>query len=316
MVRRCQEGMSRLVAESRPLFAGSGAEGAFVTFPTPDRITIGWIGAARVYLLGQHVKQLSRDHTLLNDYLLAVPELTPEQIAEIPAKVTTRSIGALVEIDHPMVQPEVREVSLEADDVLVLVPRGIDETILDDPRLCELRSPEAMAKLVVAHAIEHEPDVSSGAIVLRRASAAAVKKPTTPIRALIARCPDEATESVIADWCEENERRALVPWLRSAIADVRFCAVQHLAATLDGVATREAFFAARRLARVLEMRTSYGLVADLSFADAQTRPCPTCGHPAWVGRDGDGASAHDGWTLCVRELHVVPIGEGPRSRNK
>jgi hypothetical protein len=74
------------------------------------------------------------------------------------------------------------------------------------------------------------------------------------IRDLVAQCPDRATESVIADWCEENGRAELAASLRSDGAGLRARAIGHLAATLadDAPLTRESFLAAVRYFEALD----------------------------------------------------------------
>src|SRR5687768_7245566 len=49
------------------------------------RLFVGHVGDSRAYRVrGGNIEQLTRDHSLINDYLLAMPELTDEQRAELP----------------------------------------------------------------------------------------------------------------------------------------------------------------------------------------------------------------------------------------
>lgn len=69
------------------------------------------------------------------------------------------------------------------------------------------------------------------------------------IAELLAKCPDPAAESVLADWCEENGRPFLVAPLRSPDEALRAEAVAHLKGTLDDAVTAPKFFAAWALFR-------------------------------------------------------------------
>jgi serine/threonine protein phosphatase PrpC len=100
--------------------------------PDKNRIFIGHVGDSRCYRVrGNRIDLLTRDHSLLNDYLLAMPELTEDQKNELPRNVITRALG---------MQKDVL-VDLQADepvsgDIYVLCSDGLngmlrDEEILD-----------------------------------------------------------------------------------------------------------------------------------------------------------------------------------------
>ncbi len=58
------------------------------------KMYIGHVGDSRAYRVrGGQIKQMTRDHSLVNDYLLAMPELTEEQRSELPKNVITRALG-------------------------------------------------------------------------------------------------------------------------------------------------------------------------------------------------------------------------------
>lgn len=173
VVQRCVDRFHELHAKSEVLFAGSGAAGVFATFPEPDRIEIGWIGCGRAYRLGEKIEQLSHDHSLLNEYLRHVPQLTEEQIEELRRlDVSVRAIGLKKSgaegPPHSTDKPDVLACTLGPDEWLVLVPRGFDEKILGDPRIKRAKTAEAAAKLIVALAVAEDPDGPTGAVVIRR----------------------------------------------------------------------------------------------------------------------------------------------------
>ena len=58
------------------------------------RLYVGHVGDSRAYRVrGETIVQLTRDHSLLNDYLAAMPDLSEEQQAEVPRNVITRALG-------------------------------------------------------------------------------------------------------------------------------------------------------------------------------------------------------------------------------
>ncbi len=58
------------------------------------KMYIGHVGDSRAYRVrGGEIRQMTRDHSLVNDYLLAMPELTDEQKSELPKNVITRALG-------------------------------------------------------------------------------------------------------------------------------------------------------------------------------------------------------------------------------
>src|SRR3954470_6135307 len=73
--------------------------------PRKNRMYIGHVGDSRCYRVREGVIQLlTRDHSLINDYLLAMPDLTEEQRSELPKNVITRALGmqdqVVVDLQH------------------------------------------------------------------------------------------------------------------------------------------------------------------------------------------------------------------------
>ena len=64
-------------------------------FAREDRkIHIAHVGDSRAYRIrGRNIVQLTRDHSLLNDYLLVMPNLTDAQKGRLPTNVITRALG-------------------------------------------------------------------------------------------------------------------------------------------------------------------------------------------------------------------------------
>ena len=76
-----------------PAHRGQGTTAEVAVF---DRrhVGIGHVGDSRSYRVRSGaITLLTRDHSLINDYLTALPDLTPEQIDELPRNVITRALG-------------------------------------------------------------------------------------------------------------------------------------------------------------------------------------------------------------------------------
>jgi PPM family protein phosphatase len=96
--------------------------------PRKSRIYIGHVGDSRCYRVrDKKIELLTRDHSLVNDYLLAMPDLTEEQRADLPRNVITRALGmqdqVVVDIQHDA--PNV-------GDVYILCSDGLSGMITDD----------------------------------------------------------------------------------------------------------------------------------------------------------------------------------------
>src|SRR5215831_18886267 len=88
---------------------------------------IGHVGDSRCYRIRAGLIQLlTRDHSLINDYLLAMPDLTEEQRSELPKNVITRALGmqdqVVVDIQHDDPRP---------GDVYVLCSDGLSGMVED-----------------------------------------------------------------------------------------------------------------------------------------------------------------------------------------
>ena len=96
--------------------------------PRKQRMYIGHVGDSRCYRVrGGAILLLTRDHSLINDYLLAMPDLTEEQRSELPKNVITRALGmqdqVVVDLQHDDPVP---------NDVYVLCSDGLSGMIPDE----------------------------------------------------------------------------------------------------------------------------------------------------------------------------------------
>jgi len=94
---------------------------------------VGHVGDSRVYFFRQGVlKQLTEDHSLLNDYLKA-KKLTPEEIENFPHKnVIVRALGM-----RETVQVDVSKVEPREGDVFLLCSDGLSGMVTD-PQIQEV----------------------------------------------------------------------------------------------------------------------------------------------------------------------------------
>ncbi len=92
------------------------------------RMYIGHVGDSRCYRIrGGQIQQLTRDHSLFNDYLLAMPDLTEEQRRELPKNVITRALGM-----QDQVAVDLQNDESQAGDVYVLCSDGLSGMVTDE----------------------------------------------------------------------------------------------------------------------------------------------------------------------------------------
>jgi len=116
-----------------------------------NKVYVAHVGDSRCYRVRDgEIALLTRDHSLLNDYLLVMPDMTQEQKDELPKNVITRALGMqdTVEVDlipeHP--QP---------GDLYVLCSDGLSGMVHD----------ESIRDLVLEHADNNDLDNVAQALV-------------------------------------------------------------------------------------------------------------------------------------------------------
>jgi PPM family protein phosphatase len=134
--------------------------------PKKNRIFIGHVGDSRCYRVRRgELRQMTRDHSLINDYLMAMPDLTEEQKSELPKNVITRALG---------MQDQVM-VDLQADDpqpgdMYLLCSDGLSGMMGDDEILDILMSTGDIlegCRRLVARANEHGGEDNITAVLVR-----------------------------------------------------------------------------------------------------------------------------------------------------
>jgi serine/threonine protein phosphatase PrpC len=92
------------------------------------RMYIGHVGDSRCYRIRDaQIQLMTRDHSLINDYLLAMPDLTDEQKNELPKNVITRALGMQ---DHVVV--DLQHDDPRQGDIYVLCSDGLSGMVSDD----------------------------------------------------------------------------------------------------------------------------------------------------------------------------------------
>jgi serine/threonine protein phosphatase PrpC len=96
--------------------------------PSKRRMYIGHVGDSRCYRVRDGAIQLlTRDHSLINDYLLAMPDLTEEQRSELPKNVITRALGMQDQVVVDLQHDDPKD-----GDVYVLCSDGLSGMIPDE----------------------------------------------------------------------------------------------------------------------------------------------------------------------------------------
>src|ERR1700678_725808 len=93
-----------------------------------QRIYIGHVGDSRCYRVRHgKIQQMTRDHSLINDYLVAMPDLSDEQRSELPKNVITRALGmqdqVVVDLQHD---------DPHSGDVYILCSDGLSGMMTDE----------------------------------------------------------------------------------------------------------------------------------------------------------------------------------------
>ncbi len=131
------------------------------------KIHIAHVGDSRAYRVrAGDITQLTRDHSLLNDYLLVMPNLTDAQRERLPSNVITRALGM-----QEGVAVDLSFEDVEPGDVYVLCSDGLNGMVSDDRILDIVHNAgadvEKAAKLLVAQANENGGEDNTTVVVVR-----------------------------------------------------------------------------------------------------------------------------------------------------
>ena len=130
------------------------------------KMYLGHVGDSRAYRVrGGEIRQMTRDHSLVNDYLLAMPELTEEQKSELPKNVITRALGMQ---EHVSVDLQGDDASV--GDCYVLCSDGLSGMI-EDSEILDIVSQstniEDACRKLIALANEHGGEDNITAVLVK-----------------------------------------------------------------------------------------------------------------------------------------------------
>ncbi len=146
--------------------------------PKKNRMYIGHVGDSRCYRIRRgELRQMTRDHSLINDYLMAMPDLTEEQKSELPKNVITRALGM-----QDQVMVDLQSDEPQPGDIYLLCSDGLSGMIADDEILDILMSTGDIiegCRRLVAHANEHGGEDNITAVLVRIDDGPSTTQPST-----------------------------------------------------------------------------------------------------------------------------------------
>lgn len=132
-----------------------------------QKIQVVHVGDSRAYRVrAGSITQLTRDHSLLNDYLLVMPNLTDVQKQRLPSNVITRALGM-----HDAVAVDLCVEDARPGDVYILCSDGLNGMVTDDRILNIVQSAgddvETAAKSLVAEANQNGGEDNITVVLVR-----------------------------------------------------------------------------------------------------------------------------------------------------
>ena len=120
------------------------------TLVSGDKIYVGHVGDSRVYRVREGaIQQLTRDHSLLEDYKEAKPDMTEEEERNFPHKnVITRALGM-----RETVQVDIRSHQIKSGDVYILCSDGLSGMVVDD-QIAQIASQAKSLERAVAELVD------------------------------------------------------------------------------------------------------------------------------------------------------------------
>ena len=137
-------------AQPRPSLQGHGHDDRVDAWSSGDKIYVGHVGDSRVYRVRDgEIKQLTRDHSLLEDYKEAKPDMTEEEERNFPHKnVITRALGM-----RETVQVDIRSRRIKNGDVYILCSDGLSGMV-DDEQIARRREQRRRLERAVAELVD------------------------------------------------------------------------------------------------------------------------------------------------------------------
>ncbi len=138
------------IAQRDPELEGMGTTVVALLLDARLRATVAHVGDSRAYLIrDSDIKLVTRDHSLLNDYLEVMPDMPPEQVEELPRNVITRALGM-----QDVVTVDIQDLAPEAGDRWLLCSDGLNGMLKDEQILAEVMEAGADLEAGVNQLIE------------------------------------------------------------------------------------------------------------------------------------------------------------------
>lgn len=108
--------------EKKPERAGMGTTIVALHFSKSSPVAyIAHVGDSRCYVIRNgEINQLTRDHSLLNDFIEAIPEMSEGKKQTIPRNIITRALGM-----GKTLAVDINKIEVEKDDVFLLCSDGL-----------------------------------------------------------------------------------------------------------------------------------------------------------------------------------------------
>lgn len=134
--------------------------------PETCKMYVGHVGDSRAYVIREgKISQLTRDHSLVNDYLKVMPDMPEDQRSELPKNVITRALGMQDSVEVDLLAHDAR-----LGDTFVLCSDGLSGMISDAEILkvtTETTDLAAACRRLAALANEHGGEDNITAVVVR-----------------------------------------------------------------------------------------------------------------------------------------------------
>ena len=110
-----------------------------------DKAYVGHVGDSRVYRIrGGAIQQITRDHSLLEDYKEAKPDMTEEEERNFPHKnVITRALGM-----RETVQVDIKAHQIQSGDLFILCSDGLSGMVPDEQILYVASNAKSLERAV------------------------------------------------------------------------------------------------------------------------------------------------------------------------
>jgi PPM family protein phosphatase len=129
------------------------------------KMYVGHVGDSRAYMIrdGQ-ISQLTRDHSLVNDYLKVMPDMPEDQRSELPKNVITRALGMQDSVEVDLLAHDTR-----LGDTFVLCSDGLSGMISDAEilQVAGQKDLQSACRNLTALANEHGGEDNITAVLVR-----------------------------------------------------------------------------------------------------------------------------------------------------